>query len=74
MGYLSDVLKITYFISSNPFCRQICIVFNYVPANLSERNSALIYKIIVVCSIIIDHVYEVQILMPLSSAFLCTIL
>jgi len=74
MGYLSAVLKMIYFILSNPFCRQICIVLNYVPANFSERNSALIYKIIVVCSIITDRACEVQILIHLSSAFLCTTL
>jgi hypothetical protein len=63
-----------YFRLSNPFCRQICIVLNYVPANLSERNSALIYKIVVVCSIITDLACEVQKLMHLSSVFLCMIL
>jgi len=74
MGYLSAVLEMVYFILSNPFCRQICIDLNYVPANFSARNSALIYKIIVVCSIITDRACKVQILMHLSSAFLCTTL
>jgi hypothetical protein len=48
MGYLSAVLKIIYFLLSNPFCRQIRKDLKFVLANLSEGQSAFIYKIIVV--------------------------
>ena len=71
MGYLSAFLKMIYFILSNSFRRKMCVVLKYIPANLSEKNSTLIYKIIVVCSIIRERACEVQILMHLSSAFLC---
>jgi hypothetical protein len=74
MGFFSKVLKMIYLLLSNPFCRQIFIVFDYILADLNELNSAVIYRIIVVCSIITDLACEVQILIYLSSALLCKIL